>query len=121
VVISGCAAAVLVSPFLYYLIRELTPNPSVNWFDVTKVFSADPLNYIIPTPVTGIGHAWFASLAAKFNMQNYSESGAYIGLPLLVIVGWFFGTSCMNRGWCHRPGSGGQSPPRASIASAIAA
>jgi hypothetical protein len=93
VVISGCAAAVLVSPFLYYLIRELTPNPSVNWFDVTKVFSADPLNYIIPTPVTGIGHAWFASLAAKFNMQNYSESGAYIGLPLLVIVGWFFVTN----------------------------
>jgi hypothetical protein len=93
VVISGCAAAVLVSPFLYYLIRELTPNPSVNWFDVTKVFSADPLNYIIPTPVTGIAHGWFVSLAAEFNMRNYSESGAYIGLPLLVIVVWFFVTN----------------------------
>ena len=31
------------------------------------------------------------------------------------------GSSCMNRGLCHRPGSGGQSPSRASIASAIAA
>ncbi|MGI8904050.1 MAG: hypothetical protein ACR2IP_10410 [Solirubrobacteraceae bacterium] len=30
-------------------------------------------------------------------------------------------TSGMNRGLCHRSGSGGQSPPRASIASAIAA
>jgi|SRR5579875_2147597 len=33
----------------------------------------------------------------------------------------YFGTSCMNRGSCHRLGSDGHSPPRASIASAIAA
>ena len=89
VLVSGCAAAVLVSPFLYYLLRNLAPNPSVNWFDVTKVFSADPLNYVIPTPVTGIAHGLFGSLAAKFNRQNYSESGAYVGLPLLVITVWF--------------------------------
>jgi DNA invertase Pin-like site-specific DNA recombinase len=32
-----------------------------------------------------------------------------------------FRTSCRNRGWCHRPGRGGQRPPRESIARAITA
>ncbi len=36
-------------------------------------------------------------------------------------AGGYFGSSCMNRGWCHRLGSGGQRPPRESIASAITA
>ena len=33
----------------------------------------------------------------------------------------FFRISCRNRGWCHRFGRGGQSPPSESIASAITA
>ena len=32
-----------------------------------------------------------------------------------------FGTSCRNRGWCHRPGSGGHRPPSESIARAMTA
>ena len=34
---------------------------------------------------------------------------------------WEKRISCMFRGWFHLPGSGGQSPPRASIASAMTA
>ncbi len=33
----------------------------------------------------------------------------------------YFRSSCRNRGLCHRPGRGGQRPPRESIARAIAA
>ena len=33
----------------------------------------------------------------------------------------FFGISCRYRGWCHRPGRGGQRPPSESIARAMTA
>jgi hypothetical protein len=45
------------------------------------------------------------------------------GLRTLYVVEHLdeIGISCRNRGLCHRSGSGGQSPPRASIARAIGA
>jgi len=39
---------------------------------------------------------------------------------VLLTIG-YFRTSCMNRGWCHRPGRGGQRPPSESIARAMTA
>jgi len=36
-------------------------------------------------------------------------------------LGEFFGISCRFRGWCHRPGRGGQRPARASMARAMTA
>jgi hypothetical protein len=92
VLLAGAISAVLVSPDLYYALKGLAPNPSVNWAVKSSVESADPLNYVLPTPVTWVGHALTDSVAVKFNSRNggatgnYSESGAYVGLPLLVIV-----------------------------------
>jgi hypothetical protein len=43
------------------------------------------------------------------------------GTPTATGMYPFFGISCRNRGWCHRSGRGGQSPPSESIASAITA
>jgi hypothetical protein len=92
VLLAGAISAVLVAPDLYYALKGLAPNPSVDWAVKSSVESADPLNYVLPTPVTWVGHALTDSLAVKFNSRNggvtgnYSESGAYLGLPLLVIV-----------------------------------
>jgi hypothetical protein len=87
---AGVAAMVLVSPFLYYAFKGLGPTPSLNWSANANVFSADPLNYVLPTPVTWLGHQLVGSVAAKFNAPGgspvFAESGAYVGLPLLAIV-----------------------------------
>jgi predicted nucleic acid-binding Zn-ribbon protein len=58
------------------------------------------------------GHEWRTAVSTRTDGS---------GCPACYQARQQKGTSCMNRGLCHRPGSGGQSPPRASIASAIAA
>jgi hypothetical protein len=94
---AGALSALLVSPFLYYALKGLGPkgpNPSVNYTVVADRYSQDPLNYVLPTPVTWIGHGLANPLAARFNVTdsthaNYNEASAYLGLPLLLIVGVF--------------------------------
>jgi len=92
---AGGLAVLVLSPFLYAAFRGLGPQPSLDWPALARVFSADPLNYVVPTPITWIGGAWAEPAAAKFNSSNgglggnYSESGAYIGLPLLALTGWY--------------------------------
>jgi hypothetical protein len=93
--VAGAAAALVLSPFLYEAFRGLGAAPSLDWHATARTFSADPLNYVVPTPITWLGGGWAEPLAAKFNTVNggltgvYSESGAYIGLPLLALAGWF--------------------------------
>jgi hypothetical protein len=103
--LAGAAAALVLSPFLYEAFRGLGPQPSLDWPANARLFSADPLNYLVPTPITWVGGGWAESLSAKFNTVNggltgtYSESGAYVGLPLLALAGWF-----LFRTW-ERPAS----------------
>jgi hypothetical protein len=93
--LAGAAAALVLSPFLYDAFRGLGVESSLDWPARARVFSADPLNYVIPTPLTWVGGGWAEPLSAKFNTTNgglsgfYSESGAYVGLPLLALAGWF--------------------------------
>ncbi len=50
------------------------------------------MNYVLPTPVTWLGHSLVTSVTNSFNSLdgglhgNFSESGAYIGIPLLCAV-----------------------------------
>jgi hypothetical protein len=91
---AGGLSAVLVSPYLYYALKGLGTNPSVNYTVTADRYSADPLNYVLPTPVTWVGHGLTDSLAAKFNSidsthGNFTEAAAYLGLPLVLILGLF--------------------------------
>ncbi len=83
-VLSYAGAAVLAAPFVYYLATGTGFRPQVG----SENYVADLLNYVVPTRVTWLGHWWTRSLAERFP-TNDVERGAYLGLPLLVIVGWF--------------------------------
>lgn len=75
-----------------------------------------------PSPPQAADQPGYPNQIAQFSADStvYLVAGA-IELLAVILYLKHFRISCMNRGLCHRPGSGGQSPPRASIASAIAA
>ena len=88
ILLAGGISALLLSVDLYYAAKDLGSSANVDWAAKAAVGSADPLNYLVPTPVTWI-HGFTDSLAAKFQGRNFSESTAYVGLPLLIIVAAF--------------------------------
>jgi hypothetical protein len=92
----GCAygiAAVALSPYLYAIVARGVPRVPIAEPDV---YSSDVLNLLVPTPLLLIGGAAFEPVARGFS-GNYAEAGAYLGLPLLLIIGLFART-----GW-RRP------------------
>lgn len=80
--LGGILAAAIASPFIYYLITGLKNIKGP--INSSEYYSADLLNYFVPTPTTLFGRDVFKSIAFHFN-GNFSEKGAYIGLGLLII------------------------------------
>jgi hypothetical protein len=76
-------AAIVASPFLYFVLtgNDFKPLPG------PEEFVADALNFVAPTRVEAVG--WWAAGFASHFPTNDAERGAYLGLPTLVIVGWF--------------------------------
>lgn len=87
VLIAGTAMILLAMPFLFYLIKGLPDLPTE--INPVAEFSADPLNYFIPTMVTRFGRTTFASLSLLFT-GTAAEQGAYLGLPLLLLMAFYF-------------------------------
>ena len=85
--LSYISATILMAPFLYFLIKGFHGVPKI--INSPTVFSSDLLNYAIPTPITRIGRSIFSNVASRFT-GNYSEEGAYIGLPLLLLAAFSF-------------------------------
>jgi len=83
VAIAGIVTLVIVSPFIRYLI--------VGYKDVPKVinsslnYSADLLNYFIPTKITLIGGGTFEHVSKNF-AGNPSEQAAYLSIPLILFI-----------------------------------
>jgi len=76
-------AAILLAPYLYYALKGVADLPGLISSPIT--YSADLLNYVLPTPVTWLGGGAFASVSSRFS-GNYAEADAYLGLPLLLIL-----------------------------------
>lgn len=85
---------VLASPFLFYVIRGLPDVPPV--INPPMLYSADAINYIVPTRVTRFGRTIFASVADHFT-GNITEQGAYLGLPLILLLVFYFRGQIANR------------------------
>jgi hypothetical protein len=83
-VASYAGAAVIVSPLLAYALLHFSHGS----FHRPDRYPADLLNLMIPTEQTALGWSWTTSIARHFKGNLY-ENGAYLGLPLLAILGWF--------------------------------
>jgi hypothetical protein len=81
---SYVAAALITSPFLAYALLHFSHGT----FHQPGLYPADLLNLVIPTKLTGLGWSWTTSISAHFKGNLY-ENGAYLGLPLIAILGWF--------------------------------
>lgn len=78
--------ALLVSPYLYHLVVFGEPSNIIPTLTNRLVkYSSDLLNIVFPTPMTLIGSKQFRSISTTFS-AGIPEEGAYIGLPLLLIV-----------------------------------
>jgi hypothetical protein len=86
-VLANLVMTVLAAPFLFFLIKGLADLP----VEINSVlgFSADPLNYFIPTLVTQFQRSTFTEVAALFT-GNGSEQGAYLGWPLILLLVFYF-------------------------------
>ena len=79
--VSGLITIIVLAPAIYYLIVGYGQVPDV--INSATAFSADLLNFIVPTPITRIGGSVFSHVSGKFT-GNFSEQGAYLGIPLLI-------------------------------------
>jgi hypothetical protein len=78
--VGGAAAGVLVSPVLYWLLLGERTLPE----HALEAFPADLLSLIVPGTITGA-----SSERLGESVPSWATGGAYLGLPLLVLVGLF--------------------------------
>ncbi|MBW4046359.1 MAG: hypothetical protein HIU89_00070 [Proteobacteria bacterium] len=76
-------AIVILSPYLFYIIDGLSFVPNV--INSPFSFSADLLNYIIPTPLAWVGGVIFTPISSRFT-GNFSETGAYLGVIFVGVM-----------------------------------
>jgi hypothetical protein len=77
----GCIVA---APVLGYALSDFHSG-SLN---DPALFPADLLNVVVPTEVTLVSGDRASAISGDF-LGNLAENGAYLGLPLLVVLGWF--------------------------------
>ncbi len=86
VVAAYALAAVIASPFLYYLVTDLPSGPVAS---TPGFFVADALNLIVPTRTVALGGASSVHVTAHF-LGNELEQTAYLGIPLILLLCAFF-------------------------------
>jgi hypothetical protein len=82
-VLSSILALIILSPFIYYLIKGYSGVPKV--VNPPIGYSSDLLNYIIPTKITFLGGHLFENVSKNFT-GNASEQGAYLSIPLILFI-----------------------------------
>jgi hypothetical protein len=85
VLASYAIAAIVLSPYVYYALKG--GGPLVDLARSRK-YSNDLLAFGFPTELERVGRRYFNALSLRFG-AGYVEGGAYLGLPLLLIVGSF--------------------------------
>ncbi len=85
------AMAVVCSWFLYAAVRA--PAFAQGW---GTRFPADALSFVVPSPIARFGGYSFLSVTSAFR-GTLTETGTYLGLPLILIVGIFLITRWRTR------------------------
>jgi hypothetical protein len=78
-------AAIVISPYLFYALKPggVPVQPSQS-----QIFSNDLLSFVFPTEITQWGRHYFLTLGRTYTARDV-EAGAYLGLPLVVILSAF--------------------------------
>ena len=79
--ISYGVAAVLAAPILWYALTDVR----ITGFTPPQAYTADLLNFVLPTHLEAVGAGWAHALSKHWS-GNSTEQGAFVGLPLLVMV-----------------------------------
>ncbi|HYL59808.1 MAG TPA: hypothetical protein VEU51_13135, partial [Candidatus Acidoferrales bacterium] len=76
-------ASAILSPYLYYMLALGTPHGPI-W--TPDRFSADVIGFLVPTEIFALGTLRSALAITREFAVNLPEDGAYIGIPMLVLV-----------------------------------
>jgi len=83
-----------VSPYLFYMMKGADDLPPA--FNSALDYSADLLNFLVPTSMSRFTPAYLAPLALRFS-GNVVEQGAYLGLPVIGLIVFYFATSLRSK------------------------
>ena len=97
-------ALVVAAPLVFYALKGFQ-GESIN---DPHLFDADLVNFVLPTKFVWAGGATFEHVSNNFR-GGVAESGAYLGIPTLVILVWYGFSARRSRG---RPLPGRRDPPR---------
>ncbi len=79
-------AAILISPYLYYMFGFGHPSESV--FDPT-LLGADLVSFLIPTSINEVGRPALFGVVSRTYMATLTEVGSYLAWPLIAITALF--------------------------------
>jgi hypothetical protein len=88
-VIAGVLAAVITSPLIYYALNGNIPNAFSGTGDK---WGGDALGLLVPTRLIALLSGQFTVVSSSFSDNDLAESGIYLGLPLLLILGRYIVT-----------------------------
>jgi len=91
--LAGILAVVLLSPFL---LAMLGPHPIPNQAIAFAKAPTDPISFWVPSPNQARG-AWQAAQWARIGVGGAANSFAYLGLPVLLMIGAFAWTRRRER------------------------
>jgi hypothetical protein len=80
-------AAIMLAPFLYFALAN-NAAPRQPLFPASY-FSTDLLSLVLPTELLLFAPSQAVALTSKFT-GNVMENEFYLGLPMLLLLGWFF-------------------------------
>ena len=81
-IVALAMTAVILSPLFYYIFFKGYIRGPLN---PPELYYTDPLNYLIPTPLTALGSKFFLPISSAFS-GNLSEQLAFLGAPLILII-----------------------------------
>ena len=81
---AAAIAAALTSPLLYYMLSDFR----IGAINPGSPATADLVNFVVPTDLTGIGRGWTNAVTRHY-FSNRAEQAAYLGVPVIAILGWF--------------------------------
>ncbi len=87
-------AALILAPYIYNMLAPGVPGHPL-W--EPSRYSADLLNFVVPTPANWLGaNRWTEAISDKFTAYTF-ENGAYMGIPLIVVA------EAYRRNFWHTP------------------